>query len=228
MENQGFGNQPGQINVPEARDQLIGNETAFQQQPVTYQQPMARQFQAPFVAPAPVETIAFARDRVQWGPILAGISTSIALLMIATVLALRVNASLIKPTTPVGAIETWAGIYGTLAVIIAFFVGGWVAARTAAVGGSATGAINGFVVGAASITLIVILTGLGATNLFGLFGAGFRDFLTGTASAATYAAARNAAWWGLAALVLGLVFSTLGGWYGHNTRQEVVEANMPR
>ncbi len=113
------------------------------------------------------ENVMTVRDRVQWGPILAGLLSAIATLVVMTVLGIALGASVLDRDASGGEISTWAGVWGAISLIFSFFVGGWMAAKTAAVGGPFAGLMNGFTVGAAALTLILWLTASGVGNLFG-------------------------------------------------------------
>jgi hypothetical protein len=69
------------------------------------------------------------KNRVQFGPILAGILTAIATLLILTVLGLAVGSSALEPRDGGETIGTAAAIWGIASALIAFFLGGWVPRR---------------------------------------------------------------------------------------------------
>jgi len=114
------------------------------------------------------------RNRVQWGPIVAGIITGLATLLVLTILGLAIGTSAFEPGKSDG-LGTAAGIWGAISAIIAFFFGGWVAAKTAAVGGRGSGMVNGFLVGATVLALILYLTTTGLGNLLGTVGNNIGD-----------------------------------------------------
>jgi len=115
------------------------------------------------------ENMMTVRNRVQWGPVIAGLITGIATLMVLTILGLAIGTSAFEPGKSDG-LGTAAGIWGAISAIIAFFLGGWVAAKTAAVGGRGSGMINGFLVGATVLALVLYLTTTGLSNLLGTVG----------------------------------------------------------
>jgi len=114
------------------------------------------------------------RNRVQWGPVIAGLITGIATLIVLTILGLAIGTSAFEPGKTHG-LGTAAGIWGAISAIIAFFLGGWVAAKTAAVGGRGSGMINGFLVGATVLALVLYLTTTGISNLLGTVGNNIGD-----------------------------------------------------
>jgi len=115
------------------------------------------------------------RNRVQWGPIIAGLVTALTLFILLTILGLGIGASVLEPREAGQEAGTWATIWGAVSIILAFFVGGWIAAKTAAVGGEFGGMMNGLLVGAAGILLVVWLTSTGLGNLFGLLSSNVGD-----------------------------------------------------
>jgi len=115
------------------------------------------------------------KNRVQWGPIMAGLLSTITSLLVLTVLGLAIGASAFEPRTSGESIGTAAAIWGAASAILSFLIGGWVAAKTAAVGGPGSGLINGLMVGATALALILYLTGSGLGNLFGTVGNNIGD-----------------------------------------------------
>lgn len=110
------------------------------------------------------------RDRIRWGPILGGIATAVAVMLVLGSLGLAVGLSAFKPGTSATKWSTGAGIWGGLTALFAFFCGGWAAAKASAVGGTGSGLLNGFVTGAATLALIVVLAVSGVTNVLGFVG----------------------------------------------------------
>jgi len=127
---------------------------------------------------APIQTgenILPARNRVQWGPIIAGVVSALATFLLMTVLGLALGASVLDPANSAGEISTWAAVWGAISAILAFFVGGWVAAKTAAVDGPFAGLMNGLMAGAAGLLLILWLTANGLGNVFGTISSNIGD-----------------------------------------------------
>ena len=164
------------------------------------------------------------RDRVRWGPIVAGFVTVIATLVVLTVLGLAIGLSAFEPDDAGGTTaSTAAAIWGIITALLAFFAGGWVAARTAAVAGTANGALNGLLVGMAAIALTVWLVGTGLGNVLGAAAANLGTIASVSFSADPQNAfdeARTSAWGTFVALALALVASTAGGALGHRDRDQ--------
>ena len=184
------------------------------------------------------------KNRVQFGPIIAGVLTAITTLLILTVLGLAIGTSALEPRDAGEGLGIGAAIWGILSALIAFFLGGWVAAKTAAVAGAGSGMINGLMVGAAIIALVLWLTGTGVSNILGTLGSNIGDITNAAQSQGTSATdvqqqvqdqaasvdvdsafdtVKNGAWGTLAGLVLPLIASALGGLLGHNKQHDVMQ-----
>ncbi len=140
----------------------------------TYATGVRRGFGAAFDTGENVMTV---RNRVQWGPIIAGLATAIGTFLLLTVLGIALGASVLDRNAPGDEIGTWAAVWGAISAIVSFFVGGWLAAKTAAVGGPFAGLINGLLVGLSGLILILWLTGTGLGNLFGTISQNLGDIV---------------------------------------------------
>jgi heme A synthase len=179
------------------------------------------------------------KNRVQAMPIIAGILTALATLLILAVLGLAIGASAFEPREAGEKLGTSAAIWGVVSGLIAFFLGGWVAAKTAAVSGAGSGLINGLMVGAGVLALVLWLTGAGAAGLIGALGSNIGDITNIAQSQGTsvdeaqrqaqqvdrqqaFDVVKDSAWWTLGGLVLPLVAAGLGGLVGHNRDEGVI------
>ncbi|MBA2276542.1 MAG: hypothetical protein H0W06_02150 [Chloroflexia bacterium] len=197
------------------------------------------------------ENVMQVRDRVQWGPIIAGVLTAIATLLILTVLGLAIGSTAIEPREAGQGAGTAAAIWGGLSAIIAFFLGGWVAAKTAAVGGPGSGMINGLMVGVTILTLVLYLTGSGVAAIIGTLGSNIGDIANVAQDQAqadpqqaqqaeqqtqqaqqqleqvdpnqAFNTVRDSAWGTFLGLILPLIAAALGGLLGHNKRRDLIE-----
>ena len=109
-------------------------------------------------------------DLVRWGPILAGLFAALSTLATLTVLGLAIGASTFTPGASLGNMGLGAGIWGAVSALLAFGVGGWLAARSAAVGGHSNGILNGAMVWFVAIPLLLYLLSSGIGNLVGAAG----------------------------------------------------------
>lgn len=171
-----------------------------------------------------------AKNRVQWGPIIGGVLTALAALIVLSLLGLAIGASALEPRDVGEGLGTGAAIWGAISAIIAFFVGGFIAARTAAVGGVGSGMINGFLVGATILALVLYLSGTGLGAAFGSLGTNLTDVTSFASDVETDPAAqlssfetlRDSSWGTLAGIVLALAAATVGGIVGHNDRRDLL------
>ena len=137
-------------------------------------------------APSPVlvgENVLPVRNRVQWGPIVAGVIAALVSFLLLTILGFALGASVLDPANTAGEIGAWAGVWGAISAVVAFVVGGWIAARSAAVDGTFAGLMNGLMVGATGLLFIIWLTAAGLGNLFGTIGSTVGSVLDVAASA---------------------------------------------
>lgn len=181
------------------------------------------------------------KNRVQFGPIVAGILTAITSMLILTVLGLAIGASALEPREVGQGIGTAATIWGIISAILSFFLGGFVAAKTAAVAGVGSGMMNGFIVGAGSLVLVLWLAGSGLGALVGVLGNNVSDIANVVQGAGvstgevqqqagqvdapnSFETLRNSAWGTLAGLILPLAAGAIGGVVGHNRRDQVIQS----
>lgn len=214
----------------------------------------AEQARTPFEVPSEVERTTFydnaeraqpdivqAKNRVQWGPIVAGIVTSIATLLVLTVLGLAVGASAFEPRDVGESVGNTAAIWGVISVIIALFLGGWVAAKSAAVAGTPSGVLNGLMVGCAMLAILIWVAGSSIGGLLGAVGTNIAD-ITNLAQnqgisaqdveqqasqlspQQVFDSVQDSSWWTLLGLLVALIASAIGGAAGHNNRDEVIQA----
>ena len=123
------------------------------------------------------------RDRIRWGPIIAGVVTAFAVLLFLTVLGIALGVSALGGDDA-GTWGTAAGIWGGLSLLVAFFVGGWMAARSAATMSDSDGPLNGFVTGAATLLVLLWLATTAVTGALGFFASTVSDIAGAAAPAA--------------------------------------------
>ena len=216
----------GHVNVTVERN---SEGTIYRAEPrqVTAAQPYLEQRTT--AVPAP-------RDRVRWGPILAGLVATIASMLVLTVLGLALGASVFEPTSDGSDVGAFAAIWSALSALVPFLIGGWVTGKTASLHGDDNALLNGALVGASALALILWLASMGAGNLLGGLGNNIdeiarvgRDTVTQqdvnsaadsarTNAVAAYDEARNSAWGTLAGIVLALGASAVGALLGHKSR----------
>jgi hypothetical protein len=126
------------------------------------------------------------RDRIRWGPIVAGIVAGFAMLLFLTVLGIALGISALSGDNP----ATWgtaAGIWGGLSLLVAFFFGGWMSARATTPVDDNEGALNGFITGAATLLVLVWLTTTAITGALGFFATTIADIAGAAAPVAMQA-----------------------------------------
>jgi hypothetical protein len=133
---------------------------------------------------APASAVVAPLDRVRWSSILAGLFTVLATLIVMTVLGVAIGLSTFDANNPRN-FGIGAGIYGAISALVAFFLGGFAAARTAAVAGSGNALLNGAMVWVVTIPFIVNILGTGIGTLLGTA----TDVATSAAGAAAQVAA---------------------------------------
>ncbi len=190
------------------------------------------------------------RDRVRWGPIVAGFLTALTSLLILNLLGLAVGLTTVNAGTaaaqggPPPDLGRNAAIWGAITGILSFLLGGFVAARTAAVFDRGWGALNGALVFLLGVPITFWLAGQGLGMVLGTLGslASSLNLTPAAAQAANGAQqagqnlqptdvaraaeqARNAAWTALVAVLLGLGSGALGGWLGTRRAVELHQAS---
>lgn len=204
------------------------------------EQPIAYNAAAPMVSQPIVRDsvgVVARRDSVRWGPILAGLVSALSTLILLSLLGAAVGltaasgSNATAATNNAGSYGVGAAIWAAIAALISFFIGGYIAARTAAVGGKGNGWLNGALVWAVTIPLLLWLATSGASGLLNALGfniGGFIQNISNTvnnpatnpvnnnpgAVQSTVNDARNGAWGALAALLIGLIAAGLGGLLG--------------
>jgi hypothetical protein len=170
------------------------------------------------------------RDRVRWGPIWAGLITAIATFLLLTVAAVAVGAQAVESGAEGDAAGMAGGIASAIIALLAFFVGGIVAGRTAGVIGRGYGALNGFLVWALGVVLILALAAFGLGSLFGASGDLFAQYqqmgqpqAEGVDSNSVVEGIRNGSLGAFLGMLLPAIAAAVGGLLGSH-EQVVVEA----
>lgn len=171
------------------------------------------------------------RDRVRWGPVIGGLATAMTSMLILSLFGLAVGLTTINAgdAAATGTLPnntgTTAAIWGAASAIISFFLGGFVAGRTAAVFSRGWGSLNGAMVFLIGVPVMLWLAGQGLGSLMGTF-SGYAGDIANNAQntsplqvAQTAEQIRNGAWGSLLAAILGLAAAAIGGSAG--TRRHV-------
>jgi hypothetical protein len=173
---------------------------------------------------APVEEIAPARSLVQWGPILAGFFSATAIFLLLTALGIAIGASVLEPRAAGVAIGPWPAVWAAITLIVSFLFGGWVASRSTLFGSRYSHLMDGFVVGAAGLTLIVWWSTIGLADLFGAIGQDVSRILAsaGATNPQAFDLVRQGGFITFVWFLLPLIAATVGGYLGQYQRVDFV------
>jgi hypothetical protein len=147
------------------------------------------------------------RDVVRWGPVFAGTVAALSSLVLLSLLGAAIGLGNMA-ATPAGDAGMGAAIWGGIATIIAFFVGGWVAASGSAVGGRFSGMLNGALVWGFTVLLAFFMAAIGLGSLVAAINP------PATAQPGAISTAQSVVWATFIGLVLGLAAALIGGSVG--------------
>lgn len=158
------------------------------------------------------------QDLTRWGPIFAGTFVALSLIVMLGVLGVAIGFGFVTSPAGVTAGGTAAAIWGAIVLIVAFFCGGWLASRTAAITGPMVGTLHGVAVWALTTTALLFLGAFGLAGVLGaITGPGAPMVPTPGTPGANLGLAQGAAWGTFIALILGLAAAAIGGWVGGQT-----------
>ena len=98
-------------------------------------------------------------DRIRWGPILAGVFAAMTAVAVLSTLGAAIGMSAYDRGDDARSFGVGAGIWGGITMLLAFALGGWLTARSAAVRGRDNGLLNGVMVAGVGIPLIMFVLG---------------------------------------------------------------------
>jgi hypothetical protein len=224
------------------------NESAVRTEPAetvaareSYTSPARRHYPAPergYEFDADIQpTSNLFRDRIRWGPVIGGLATATTSMLILSLLGLAIGLTTLNAgdTAATGVLPsntgTTAAIWGVVAAIVSFFLGGFVAGRTASLFSRGWGSLNGAMVFLIGVPLMLWLAGQGFGTIMGTFSAYAGDLVnqaqttaqntTPFQAAQTAEQVRNGAWGILLVVLLGLVSAAIGGSAGTRRHVEV-------
>jgi hypothetical protein len=176
-------------------------------------------------------TDGYGRDRVRWGPIWGGLVIALAGWVLLSAAAVAIGAQAIVSGTNASAAGAGSAIASAVIAIITFFIGGWVASHTAATMSRGYGALNGLLVWALGVVLILALAAFGLGSLFGASGVLLNQYralgspTVGVNGTAATEGIRNSSVGAFIGLLLPAIAAVVGGWIG---TRELVRADMAR
>jgi hypothetical protein len=158
----------------------------------------------------------FSREGLDWGAIWGGLLTAIGVFILLSVLVSAIGITAADAGADGEGAARTAGVVSAIVGLLAFFVGGYVAGRMSESNDNGSGALNGFLVWALALVMILILAALGAGAAFGTLAQNFGPVVPGAEVDPATAAdeAKSAAWIAFISLALAATAATLGGWMG--------------
>lgn len=150
------------------------------------------------------------RDLIHWGPVWAGVIGGFAVMILLSLLGLAIG--LAAAPDPAAIADPVTLVWGVIILVIAYFIGGWVAGRTSSYRGTTTSAFFiGSMVWALSVVFVMLLATLG---LAGAFGAAFGFLGVAFQPGQLAAVAQDAALWAFIGLIVAYVVTVAGAAVG--------------
>jgi hypothetical protein len=122
--------------------------------------------------PPVVNQVVEYHDRVRWGPIISGLVVALATQLILSALGAAIGASFLSgsgaPRSNAPDVGTSVGIWSIISLLIALFIGSWVAARASGPMNRNTALLNGAILWATTLALGSWLLASGVTGAFGI------------------------------------------------------------
>ena len=122
--------------------------------------------------PPVVNQVVEYHDRVRWGPIISGLVVALATQLILSALGAAIGASFLSgsgaPRSNAPGVGTSVGIWSIISLLIALFIGSWVAARASGPMNRNTALLNGAILWATTLALGSWLLASGVTGAFGI------------------------------------------------------------
>lgn len=118
------------------------------------------------------QTVVEYHDRVRWGPIISGLVVALASQLILSALGAAIGSTFLSgsgaPRSNAGGVGTSVGIWSIISLLIALFVGSWVAARASGPMNRNTALLNGAILWATTLALSAWLLASGVSGAFGI------------------------------------------------------------
>lgn len=113
-------------------------------------------------------TVADDKDRIRWGPILAGLMVAIASQLVLSALGGAIGLSAGASGTDAGSVGIGVGIWAIISLLISLFIGSWVAASGASPMNKKTAMLHGLILWATTLALSAWLLASGVSGAFGV------------------------------------------------------------
>jgi MFS family permease len=177
-----------------------------------------------------------------WSAVWVGALSALAVGLVIGLIGYAIGAhQLTAPrTTTFSNVRLVTTIFSVAGAFFAFVVGGWVAGRILGARRAEPAILHGVIAWLVTVPVMLLLGALGATVMWGGWYGGLVAspawMATPPATPEIAAAVRNGALASVAALLLGLVGSVIGGWMasgepmmlGHYRRRDLDELERPR
>lgn len=138
---------------------------------------------------AAIPPIAEYRDRVRWGPIVAGLAIALCLQLILSALGTAIGATGIAnsdaPRTNADNVGTAVGIWSIVSLLISLFLGGLVTSRASGPLNKNTALLNGAVLWAATLIIGAFLVTSGVSGTFGVVASNAGEIINQTQQSGT-------------------------------------------
>jgi|ERR671933_626613 hypothetical protein len=127
-----------------------------------------------YVTDPPVvnQTLVEYHDRVRWGPIISGLVVALATQLILSALGAAIGSTFLAgsgaPRSNAPGVGTSVGIWSVISLLIALFIGSWVAARACGPINRNTALLNGAILWATTLALSSWLLASGVSGAFGI------------------------------------------------------------
>ncbi|MFN8619171.1 MAG: hypothetical protein U0869_00310 [Chloroflexota bacterium] len=155
-------------------------------------------------------------QQLRWGPIVAGLLVALGTFFLLSLAAIAVGLQA-APGQKQGDIGIAAVIVTSAIALIAFFLGGYVASWSAGLTQPARSALNGFLVWASWLVVVLLMAAAGIGSLVGAMGQLFGDINLAAPDVQPQQLVdllRSSSWQTLLALGLTAAAATLGGVLG--------------
>ncbi len=167
--------------------------------------------------------------QIRWGAVLAGATGGLATYLVLSMFGFAVGITAVEPRAadPLNTITSSTGAWTGVGMLLAAFVGGYVAARLSGMARRGDGVLHGFVAWATFIVLLLWITttavGSVLAGTFGLLGESLAALTTAAESAELQqltSALSALSWWIFAAMLLSLGLGLWGGVSGARSVRE--------
>lgn len=108
------------------------------------------------------------RDRIRWGPIIAGIFVAISTQLILSALGAAIGLTVGASGTEAGAVGVGVGIWAIISLLIALFIGSWVTTSGCGAMNNKTAMLHGVIFWATTLAISAWLLASGVSGAFGI------------------------------------------------------------